>query len=303
MELRRLRYFVAVAEELSFSRAAGRLYLSQPALSQQVRKLEGELGLTLLRRDKRRVELTPAGETLLPGIRDALVQIDQSARAAREVSGLEPNQLRVGFPEYLNHIPAASILENFKGRAPGVDLVEHEVPTLQHTRQQVAGILGGSLDAGFVLTPVGEAALEKEPVLTVGLVAALPEAHPLTACPEVPMRELREETLILFSSRLDPESYEYVMTCCAEAGFSPRVIQRTDAQLYSRATTYRQVAAGAGIAVVAAPPVAPPENSGVVFRPLVEPSPELELVVAWRRDNPSPNLAALLDSVYDFLRR
>ncbi len=303
MELRRLRYFVAVAEELSFSRAASKLYLSQPALSQQIRKLEVELGLTLLRRDKRSVELTRVGETLLPGIRSALVQVEQSVRAAREVGGLEPNQLKVSFPEYVNHIPAASILQGFKERAPGVNLVEHEVPTLQHTRQQVAGIVGGSLDAGFVLTPVGEAALEKEHVMTVGLVAALPANHPLAARRQVPMRELRDQTLILFSSRLDPDSYDYVMSCCNEAGFNPRVIQRTDTQIYSRATTYRQVAAGTGIAIVAAPPDPPPENSGVVFRPLVDPEPELELVVAWRRDNPSPNLTAFLNSVYDFIDR
>lgn len=300
MELRRLRYFVAVAEELSFSRAAGKMYLSQPALSQQIRKLEGEIGVALFRRDKRSVELTQAGETLLPGIKNALVHVDQSVSAAREISGFGHNQLRVGFPEYINRTPAVSILRDFKKHAPDVDIEEHEVPTLQHTRQQIPELVAGSLDAGFVLSPVGEGVLEREHVLTIGLVAALPANHPLAAWQQVPMWELRDETLILFSSRLDPDSYDYVMSCCKEAGFNPYVIQRIDAQLYSSATTYRQVAGGTGIAIVA-PPLNPlPKNSGVVFKPLVAPTPELELVVAWRRDNPSPNLAAFLGLVYDF---
>lgn len=301
MELRRLRYFVAVAEELSFSRAATNLYLSQPALSQQVRKLEAELGVKLLERDKRSVELTQAGEMLLPGIREALVKVDQSFRAAREISGVGRNQLRVGFPEYVNYTPAVSIFQEFKRRAPDVELEEHEVPTLQHTRQQVTELIGGRLDAGFTLTPIEGRTLEWEHIFTIGLVAALPEEHPLGAWSEIPMRKLRHETLILFSSRLDPVSYDYMISCCREAGFNPEIVQRVDSQLYSRATTYRQVADGTGIAIVAPPPEPTPENNGVVFRPLVEPTPELDLVVAWKRDNPSPNLAAFLEPVYNFV--
>lgn len=301
MELRRLRYFVAVAEELSFSRAASKMYLSQPALSQQIRKLEAEIGTDLLRRDRRSVELTQAGETLLPGIREALIQVDQSVRAARETSGLGDNQLRVGFPEYINHTPAAGIFQDFKKRAPEVYLEEYEVHTLQHTRQQIVELVGGSLDVGFVLTPLATEELEREHVMTIGLVAALPANHPLAAWRQVPTWELRNETLILFSRRLDPDTYDYVTSCCEEAGFSPYIIERMDTQLYSRSTTYRQVADGTGVAIVVPPPDPLPENSGVVFRPLVNPTPELELDVAWRHDNPSPNLVAFLESVYDFL--
>ena len=103
MELRHLRYFLAVAEELNFSRAAARVYLSQPALSQQIRKLEEELGVGLFRRTRRQVELTESGRMLLEGTQQALVQIDQSVRAVREASGAESSMLKVGFPEYVNH--------------------------------------------------------------------------------------------------------------------------------------------------------------------------------------------------------
>ena len=106
MELRHLRYFVAVAEELNFSRAAGRMYLSQPALSQQIRKLEQELGVALFHRTNNLVALTEAGLTLLEGARRVLVLVEQTSREAREVGGAEVRHLRVGFPEYANHTPS-----------------------------------------------------------------------------------------------------------------------------------------------------------------------------------------------------
>src|SRR4051812_25292484 len=109
MELRQLRYFVAVAEELNFSHVAGRVYLSQPALSQQIQKLEGELGVALLHRTKHRVELTEAGQVLLEGTRQVLTQLQQTARAVREAGEAEKSQLRVGFPEYANHTSIAEI--------------------------------------------------------------------------------------------------------------------------------------------------------------------------------------------------
>src|SRR3954469_19794770 len=110
MELRQLRYFVAVAEELNVGRAARRVYLSQPALSQQVQKFEEDLGVELLYRTKRRVELTEAGQVLLKGARQVLAQVEQTVRAVRETGGVESSRLKVGFPEYVNHTPIAEIL-------------------------------------------------------------------------------------------------------------------------------------------------------------------------------------------------
>lgn len=300
MELRHLRYFVAVAEELNFGRGAERVYLSQPALSQQIRKLEEELGVTLFQRSRRRVELTEAGQVLLEGARQVLVQVEQTARAVREAGGIERSQLGVGFPEYVNHTPVADILQTFRRRYPYVELEEHEMFTLQQTLQQIGELRDGRLDVGFLLAPVDDEALEFEHVLSIELVAAIPQDHPLAARPEVPMRDLAGERIILFSRRFHPGCYDYIVGCCREAGFNPDVAQRNEPQLYSGAATYRVVASGAGVGIVARPLVSDSRPAGVVFRPLRYPTPVLSLVAAWRRDDGSANLQAFLEVVREF---
>lgn len=297
MELRQLRYFVAVAEELNFSRAAGRMYLSQPALSQQIRKLELELGVVLFLRTKHQVELTEAGQTLLRGARQTLVLVEQTARAVREAGGAQRIHLRVGFPEYANHTPVADILQTFRRRYPYVELEEHEMFTLQQTLQQVRELRDGKLDVGFLLTPVDDDDLMLERVLEIELVVALPEDHPLAARNEVSMRELADERIILFSRRFHPGCYDYIVGCCEEAGFSPNVLQRNEPQLYSGATTYRMVASGDGVSIVASPLVSMSRPVGVIFKPIRDPRPVLDLVAAWRHEDPSPNLQAFLEVV------
>lgn len=301
MELRQLRYFVAVAEELNFSRAAGRVYMSQPALSQQIRKLEEELGITLFYRTRRQVQLTEAGEVLLAGARQVLVQVEQSVRAAREVGGAGDSRLKVGFPEYANHTPVADILQTYRRRYPYVELEEHEMFTLQQTWQQITDLRNGNLDMAFLLAPVYEdEGLECEHVLRIEMVVALPEEHPLSGLSAVPVSALADERLLLFSRHFHPSCYDYVVGCCREAGFEPDVVQRRDPQLYSGATTYRMVASGLGVSIVAQPLVLDSRSSGVVFRPLEDPKPMLDLVLAWRSDDLSANPAAFLEVVREF---
>jgi len=300
MELRQLKYFVAVAEELNFGRAAGRVYLSQPALSQQIRKLEEDLGVTLFYRTKRQVELTEAGQALLEGARQALVQIEQTVRAVREAGGLESSRLQVGFPEYANHTPVAEILRIFQKRYPSVGLEQHEWFLLQHTLQLVARLRDGTLDVGFLLLPVDDDTLAHEHVLRIEIVAAIPEDHPLAAEGEVPLRALANERLILFSRRFHPMHYDHIVECCREAGFNPDIVQKNEPQVYSGPTTYRMVASGAGIGIVVPPLVIASRPPGVVFRPLREPTPTLDLVAAWRRDDRSANLQAFLEVIREF---
>jgi DNA-binding transcriptional LysR family regulator len=300
MELRQLTYFVAVAEELNFSRAAGRMYLSQPALSQQVHKLEQELGVQLFDRSRNRIELTEAGATLLDGARRILVQVEKTTRSTREVGGAERSHLAVGFPEYANHTLVADILQAYQQRYPYVDFEEHEIFTLQETLQQVEKLRRGSLQAGFLLAPVQDDELSSETILDIELVAAIPDTHPLAANDEIMMKDLADERIILFSRRFHPYCYDYVVGCCKKAGFEPEVVQRNEPQLYSGATTYRMVASGVGVGIVARPLVSPSRLPGVVFRPLREPSPVLELAVTWKADDPSPNLQAFLEIVREF---
>ena len=297
MELRHLRYFVAVAEELNFSRAAGRMYLSQPALSQQIRKLEQELGVLLFYRTKNHVALTEPGRALLQGARRVLVLVEQTAREVREVGGAEARHLRVGFPEYANHTPVADALQTFRRRHPCVELEEHETFTLQETLQQLDKLHRGALDVGFMLRPAEDEAIEVEQVLDIELVAALPRGHPLAGRDVLSMRELSEERLILFSRGFHPRSYDYVIACCREAGFEPKVVQRKEPQLYSGAATYRMVASGIGVGIVARPVVSGDRPHDVIFKPLQDPAPVLELVAAWRRDCPSSNLQSFLEII------
>jgi DNA-binding transcriptional LysR family regulator len=247
-------------------------------------------------RTKHGVELTEAGETLLEGARKALLLVERTARAAREADGAEKDNLRFGFPEYANHTPLADILQTFQRRYPYVELEEHEMFTLQET-QQVRELRDGALDAAFLLALVDDDALAFERVLEIELVVAVPMDHPFAAWGEVPMRELAGERIILFSRRFHPGCYDYIVGCCREAGFDPNVAQRNEPQLYSGATTYRMVASGAGVAIVARPLVSMFRPVGVVFKPLREPRPMLDLVVAWRREDPSSNLQAFLEVV------
>ena len=300
MELRQLKYFIAVAEELNFGRAAERVYLSQPALSQQISKLEQELEVALFHRTKRRVELTEAGKALLEGARQALLQIEQTVRTVREAGGVGSSRLRVGFPEYANHTPIVEILRTFQDRYPGVELEQHEWFLLQHTIQLVGRLHNGALDVGFLLLPVDDNALTHEHVLRIEIVAAIPEAHPLAAEREVPMRALAGERLILFSRRFHPMHYDHVVACCREAGFVPDIVQKNEPQVYSGPTTYRMVASGAGIGIVVPPLAITSRPPGVVFRPLRGPTPTLDLVAAWRRNDPSPNLQAFLEVIREF---
>ena len=300
MELRQLRYFVAVAEELNFSRAAGRIYMSQPALSQQIRKLEQELGVALFDRKGSSIGLTEAGAALLDGARRILVEVEQTTRAAREAGGAERSHLSVGFPEYANHTAVADILQTFQRRYPYVDLEEHEMFTLQETLQQVEDIQKGVLDVAFLLSTVDNEALATEHVLDIELVAALPENHSLADRSVLALRELAGERIILFSRRFHPYCYDYVVQCCNEAGFEPDVVQRKEPQLYSGATTYRMVAAGVGVAIVARPLVKTSRLPGVVFKTLAEPAPVLELAATWRRDDRSANLLTFLEVVREF---
>ncbi len=300
MDLRNLRYFVAVAEELNFSRAAGRMYLSQPALSQQIRKLERELGVSLFRRTRNQVEMTEAGRALLVGARRVLMLVEQTAREVREVGGAEAHHLRVGFPEYANHTPIADALQTFRRRYPYVELEEHETFTLQETLQQIDKLRRGTLDVGFMLRPEEDDFVEIERILDIELVAALPEGHPLADRDVISMRELSDERLILFSRGFHPRCYDYVVGCCREAGFEPKVVQRKEPQLYSGATTYRMVDSGIGVGIVARPVVSGYKQYDVIFKPLRDPAPSLDLVAAWRREDSSSNLQAFLEVVREF---
>jgi DNA-binding transcriptional LysR family regulator len=285
VELRHLRYFVAVAEELHFGRAAQRLHIVQPALSKQIALLEGELGVRLLQRSRRGVELTEAGRSFLADARTVLGQADLAmARAAAAGRG-EAGVLIVGFipPALTSVLPPA--LSRYRQRYPEVRLVLRE----STNRSAVAGVQAERIHIAFVRVPFGDCDLQSDIVCEEPVVLALPCTHPLAALPEVPLGALREEEFVMIPRTQEPELHDYYQAMCADAGFSPRLVHEASTTLVA----VGMVASGAGVAFVPAS-TAVMTRPGVAYVPLASPAPRFRLAAVWRRD-PGPVLRSFLD--------
>ncbi|MFD8703951.1 LysR family transcriptional regulator [Kitasatospora sp. NPDC059648] len=216
MELRQLRCFVAVAEELHFGRAAERLLLGQPAVSQQVRRLERELKVELFDRSPRHVRLTPAGERFLPAARDVLAAEDAARALAADLAA--PAVLRLGTVSGLGE-RLDLILDTYQRQAPGVRVELHSVPV----RERLARLADGRLDAAFVRGAIAENSPELRflPVWEDELVLALPARHALAEQPEVDLADLATLPLRLTDRRNNPALVDLVTGACARAGFRP----------------------------------------------------------------------------------
>ena len=220
MELRHLRYFVAVAQELHFRRAAEKLHIVQPALSKQISALEKELGVPLLDRDRRHVALTEAGQVFLEEAREVLAQADGAATRARAVSRGEVGRLDIGFiqPALAELLPRT--LRVFRQVHPGVKLTIAETTS----RTAIERIVSRSMHFAFTRLPTEDRpdlcteVISEEPVLLV-----VPKSHPLAAREAVAIADLAEEDLILVDRRVEPELHDYYVSACNTAGFSPRV--------------------------------------------------------------------------------
>lgn len=291
MELRHLRYFIAVAEELHFSRAAERLHIAQPPLSQQIRALEEELGVQLFERTKRRVQLTEAGLVFLAETRQVLAQVEQAVRAAQRASRGEIGRLAVGVNSSATHSFLPEILRVFRERFPFVELVLHELAS----SQQVQGIRDNRIDIGFLWLPnINDSALSFMPIWREPVIVALPETHPLANLPEIPLKALAGESFVLPPHQLGPGFYSQIISLCQQAGFSPKVVQ--EAMLVQ--TIVSLVAGGVGVALVPAS-LQSLQRVGVVYKALQGQTPELEMAVVWRQDNSSQILQEFLEVVRD----
>lgn len=279
MELRQLRYFIAVAEELHFSRAAVRLHIAQPPLSRQIKQLEAELHTPLFWRTKRHVELTEAGKAFLEEARKTLTQADQAARAAQLTGAGRTEQVQLGFIDSALYGFLPRLLRAFRERHPKIQVVLHELTS----GQQVEALKRAELQLAVLRPTRGGPQLAFHEIGRERLLVAMPSAHPLTALPEVPVEALEHEGWILFPRLLSPGLHDYLAGICRRAGFAPRVAQQGN----EGHTIVGLVGAGLGIAVV-------PESlkhwggPEVVYRPLKADSPWLPMCIAWRRDERSP---------------
>jgi len=287
VELRHLRYFVAVAEELHFGRAAMRLSMAQPPLSQQIRRLEAEIGAPLFSRTKRRVELTAAGRALLPEAQRLLARAEHAVRTAQRASRGESGRLAVGLVPSAGLELLPRVLRAWLARFPRVELE----PRLMYPEQQVEALRTGVVQAGLLRPPVDDPDVVVEPILREPLVAALPQRHRLGRRPCVRLAELRNDTLIAFPRRVAPRYYDHFVDLCRRDGFRPRIVE----QSASIPTNLGLVAAGLGVALLPAA-VRVLHRRGVVYRPLAPPE-HVEMALAWLADETPPIVAAFLDVV------
>ena len=285
MELRQLRYFVAVAEELHFRRAAERLHISQPPLSQQIRALEEELGFALLVRTRRRVELTPAGAAFLRDARSILSELDGAVAGARRIDAGQTGRLRINFVGSALFSIVPGTVERFRRSRPGVALELRERATVDQLRAVRAGLA----DVGLVRPPIDEDdSFRVQTVLRERTLAALPAAHPLAALRRVPLRRLAAEPLVLFPRDQAPGFHDLLIDSLAGAGSAPRVIQYAPEML----TIIGLVAAGTGVSLVPAS-VARLALDGVAYRPVTG-APRSELVAITRAGDDSALVRAFV---------
>lgn len=286
MELRHLRYFVAVAEELHFGRAAERLFIVQSALSKQIAALERELDVELFVRTNRHVQLTPAGEALLEDARRVLEQADGARLRAQLASRGEVGALEIGFVVPLLYDLVPHMLRAFRARYPAVRLSLHEL----HSRDIINGLLSRKLHIGFSRLPIpGGESLTVRPLVDEPVLVALPEEHPLAAYEEVDLAELAGDDFVLITRSEEPELYDAHVAACAAAGFAPRVAHQVDRTNIAVGL----VACGLGVSFVASSAKLT-AHPGVAYRRLTRPAPRITFGAIWHADSVPPVLEKFL---------
>jgi DNA-binding transcriptional LysR family regulator len=291
MELRHLRYFVAVGEDQHYGRASRRLGVAQPALSRQIQDLEKEIGFTLFDRMPRGVRLNAAGELFMADARRILQEVGEAtARAARAARG-QLGRLRIGFAENVSwHGVAPDSFRRFREQQPDVDLQLQPATSLE----QLDAIRSGRLDAGFVnFMPKADADLDQ---LTVGrqqVELALPKRHAFTRLKKLRLRDLTDAAFIWFPRRASPAFYDRLMHECYRGGLkSPRIVQEG----LNEATILSLVSTGLGVGwVLGSARWRCPQT--VAILPVVDLNMPVLLALAWRRDNTSALLARFIDDV------
>jgi DNA-binding transcriptional LysR family regulator len=285
VELRHLRYFIAVAEELHFSRAAKRLHMAQPPLSQQIRKLEQYVGLPLFNRNSRTVALTQAGETLLERSRYLLRRLEDDLETVRRVGRGEIGTLTVGFigSAMLTVLPA--LISIYRKRFPKVDLRLRELTT----SSLVDAIRQGAVDLGFLRDAGPTEGLMVENVLAERFVVALATKHPLANRKKIEIAQLKGEPLILFARELGPSAWDKTIALCEASGIRPTIVQDAPEWL----TVLRLVSSGLGFSIAPAC-VATIQTPGVVCRELTRCPISTNIELARRSDHLNPIMEAFL---------
>jgi DNA-binding transcriptional LysR family regulator len=286
MELRHLRYFVAVADELNFTRAAARLRVAQPALSNQVKDLEEELQVTLFERGRTGVRLTRAGKTFYLRARSLLEQAAAAAHEARTAAGLITGSLTLGFPSGLHLNYLAPVIGPFRKQFPKVELeFFHGV-----TAPQIKAVREGRVDVAFVdvTAPIDD--VSQRVVWRLPFKVVLPQSHSLARRASFELEDLRGEDFVFCTREARPEFYDEFFRQCANAGFRPRVVKEIGGY---PTNMLGLISVGVGISVL--PHFEQVERfRGIVWRPLIKPALWMDYALVWRRPTPSPVVEAFL---------
>jgi DNA-binding transcriptional LysR family regulator len=272
MELRHYKYFVALAEELNFRRAAARLHMEQPPLSRQIRQLEEELGVPLFHRNSKGVALTEAGQVFLEQARIILSQSEQATQLVQQLHTVQKPTLTIGFSMCAFDRLVPNLVQDFRGLYPDVEVRLSELSS----QAQAEALIVGEIDCGFLHLPIAQPELVTETLLKEPIVVVLPKSHPLVEQDVISLRSLAQESFILCPEATKPDWYRAILKACEQAGFQPNVVQ----EITPPNAILSFVSAGAGIAFLTSEYHL--ENaSEVVFRPLEEPVPMLEIAIAW----------------------
>jgi DNA-binding transcriptional LysR family regulator len=285
VELRHLRYFIAVAEELNFSRAAERLHMAQPPLSAAIRQLERELGVDLFTRTTREVTLTDAGRVFLEGARRTLEEADRAAEDAKRAGAGELGRLRLAYSWSTRFETLPALGRTFRAGHPGVELLAQEM----WNARMAPAFRSGSIDLALSLCPEIAAELDLAPIRKERLVALLPEAHPLSGEEAISLSSLADEEFVLFPRDIAPRLHDTFVAIYRRAGFEPRLRSESF-------HTGWDLGVLADIPAIAIAPqtVASGLPEGIVAVALSEPTDSLETCLVWRSDERSPAVAAFV---------
>jgi DNA-binding transcriptional LysR family regulator len=291
MELRHLRYFLAVAEERSFTAAGQRLNVSQSGVSGQIRDLEREVGVALLRRNQREVALTPEGEAFLKEVRDILARAERAVEIARKASHGQSGKLTVGLCGPVTALFMPKLIRTFRQQHPGVALSLKECAPFA----QVDALLNDEIDVGFTrsVPAASKALIKSELLFREPIIAAISKDNPLSKDENISVARLAGEALVLHSREAGPEIFDPIIAMCRRARFSPKVM----ATAASWQSVLTLVEAGEGIALIPAC-VQQLRANDIVFRHLSDGACRLDAIVAWRRHEAN----AIRESVLAMLR-
>ena len=290
MEFRQLRYFVTVARELHFGRAAERLDITQPALSKQIRVLEAELEVELFTRTKRMVKLTKAGEVFLSQAQQLLQQASEAVQLAKRTASGEVGRLTIGFTTTATYTVLPELIGGFRSRYSQVELEMLELST----EAQVAAINSGEIDLGFLHPPIDSRGLELYPLLAEELVALLPKQHCLISQKSLSLEDLAREHFILHPRSEGPFLYDGFLKLCRQAGFEPQIVKEVN----SHQSRICLVAAGIGITFIPTG-LQTSVAQDLVCKPILDCPLKLEFAAAWRLLDTMPALQKFVAMLQD----